>query len=79
MYLDVYKDKMTLFYSKKSGEIQTFCTGVQDMNFFGENKDDYTVIWDFLVIGYNDKVLNNLSMFVIDLNSKSIKLKDFAF
>lgn len=79
MYLDVYKDKMTLFYSKKSGEIQTFCTGVQDMNFFGENKDDYTVIWDFLVVDYNDKVLNNLSMFVIDLDSKSIKLKDFAF
>lgn len=79
MYLDVYKDKMTLFYSKKSGEIQTFCTGVQDMNFFGENKDDYTVIWDFLVVDYNDKVLNNLSMFLIDLNSKRIKLKDFAF
>ena len=40
MDLEEYKNKMTLFYSKRTGEIQTFCTGIQDMNFFGDNKED---------------------------------------
>ena len=79
MNLEEYKNKITLFYSKRTGEIQTFCTGVQDMNFFGENKIDYEIIWDFVVIDYNDKILNNKDMFIIDTNTKQIKLKDFEF
>lgn len=79
MNLDTYKNKITLFYSKRTGEIQTFCTGVQDMNFFGENKIDYETIWDFVVIDYNDKILNNRDMFCVDLNSKTLKLKEFKF
>lgn len=79
MNLEEYKDKMTLFYSKRTGEIQTFCTGVQDMNLFGDNKEDYDVIWDFIVIDYNNKILNNKDMFCVDLSSKTLRLKEFKF
>ena len=79
MNLDTHKNKITLFYSKRTGEIQTFCTGVQDMNFFSDNKEDYEVIWDFVVIDYNDKILNNREMFIIDIETKGIKLKEFKF
>lgn len=79
MNLEEYKNKITLFYSKRTGEIQTFCTGIQDMNFFGDNKVDYEIIWDFIVIDYNDKILNNKDMFIIDTNTTQIKLKDFEF
>ena len=79
MNLEEYKDKMTLFYSKRTGEIQTFCTGVQDMNLFDDNKEDYEVIWDFIITDYNNKILNNKEMFCVDLNSKTLKLKEFKF
>lgn len=79
MDLNEFKDKMTLYYSKRTGEIQTFCTGSQNMNLFSTNKQDYELIWDFLVLDYNDKVLNNLSMFAIDLDTKVLKIKDIKF
>lgn len=79
MNLDIYENKMTLFYSKRTGEIQTFCTGVQDMNFFGENKLDYELIWDFLVLDYDQRVLSNFNMFVVDIDTKKLKIVDLYF
>ena len=33
--------KMTLFYSKQTKEIKCVATGIQDINYFGENKVDF--------------------------------------
>ena len=57
--------KMTLFFSKKTGEIKASCGGIQNMSFFGENKVDFEIIYDFAVVDKDDYVLQNLSLFKI--------------
>lgn len=57
--------KMTLFYSKQTGEIKASCTGIQSMDFFGGNKIDYEIIYDFIVLDRDEYVLQNLSIFKI--------------
>lgn len=66
MSLDVYENKMTLFYSKRSGDIQTFCSGIQDMNFFGENKEDYEIIWDFINVPLDEDIIKNTYKYKIE-------------
>lgn len=70
-----FENKVTIYYSKRTGEIQTFCTGIQDMNFFGSNKEDYSIIWDFIVCDYIDTIIQNLNLFYVDIETKDIKQK----
>ena len=60
MTLNEFESKMTIFYSKRTGEIQTFCTGVQDMSLFSKNADDYSIIWDYVVVYYDNFVIKNI-------------------
>lgn len=78
MNFNNFIENMTLFYSKRNGNIQNFCTGIQDMNFFGESKEDYEIIWDFIVVPYNELVLSNKDMFYIDLETKQVKTKNIT-
>ena len=48
------KEKVTLFYMKSSGKIKGFCTGVQTMDYFGEDKEDYSLIMNFIVVNKED-------------------------
>ena len=63
--IDEMNSKMTLFYSKQTGEIKASCGGIQNMSFFGENKVDFEIIYDFAVADKDDYVLQNLSLFKI--------------
>ena len=74
MNIEEHQNNMTLFYSKKTGEIKSFATGIQDMNYFGNDKEDYTLIWDYIVIPRDDKVLRNLEMFKINLDNKELTI-----
>lgn len=65
---------MTLFYSKQSGDIKRYCTGMQDMNFFSSDKGDYELIYGFIVMDKDQRVLDNVSLFYVD-NNKDLKLK----
>jgi hypothetical protein len=64
--------KLTLFYSKSTGDIKAFCTGTQCMNYFGSNKDDLSIIWDFIVVDYDKDLIRNKDDFCIDLNTKTV-------
>lgn len=72
--IDEMNDKMTLFYSKKTGEITQYITGIADMNIFGNNKDDFKVIWDFIVSEKDDYVVQNIDKFKIE--DGGVKLKE---
>ena len=74
MDIKTHQSNMTLFYSKKTGEIKSYATGIQDMNYFGNDKEDYTLIWDYIVIPRDDKVLRNLEMFKINLDNKELTI-----
>ncbi len=72
--LEEHEKSMTLYYSKRTGEITAFSTGIQDMSFFGDNKEDYEIIWDFIVLEKDNYVLENRDKFkVID---GAVKLKE---
>ena len=51
MNFDFYTiDKeITLFYSLATGKIKLYCTGVQNMDYFGEDKNDYNSIYKFKI------------------------------
>lgn len=63
---------MTVFYSVSTGKIKSIISGKQDMNIFGEDKEDYN--YNFLIIYRDDYILNNSEKFkVID---KKVVLKE---
>lgn len=72
--IDEMKSKMTIFYSKQTGEIKAACGGIQDMNFFGGNKVDFEIIYDFIVLDRDSYVLDNADKFKI-VNGQ-VKLKE---
>lgn len=58
--------KMTLFYSKQTKEIKCVATGIQDINYFGENKVDFEIIYDYLVVDKDDYIFENTSLFKVE-------------
>ena len=74
MNIEEHLNNMTIFFSKKTGEIKSFATGIQDMNYFGNDKEDYELIWDYVVIPRDDKVIRNLEIFKINLDTKELTI-----
>lgn len=68
----MWEYSMTIFFSKRTGKIMRVSTGIQDMNAFGEEKEDFEAIWDFIVVEKDEDVMKNVSQFVIDLDTKEL-------
>lgn len=66
-------EKLTLFYLKDTGVIKYYCTGVQDMNYFGDNKSNKEQIIDFVVVDNDRAITDNKDNFFIDLETKELK------
>lgn len=66
-------DKLTIFYNKRTGTIKEMCTGEQTMNWFGEEKQDYEKIFDYIVLDYDDYILKNMEQF--EVVNGEVKLK----
>ena len=66
MNFDFYTvDKeITLFYSLSTGKIKQYCTGVQSMDYFGEDKNDYN--YGVLVIENDSYITQNLDKFIVE-------------
>lgn len=61
-----FENKMTLFYSRQTGKITTLCFGIQDMSFYGEDIEDYSIIYDYIVVDKDEYVINNIEKFMIE-------------
>ena len=46
----MFKDKMTVFYKKRNGDIISVLDGEHDMSMYGDMEEDYSLIYDFIVI-----------------------------
>lgn len=68
----VVSDKMTIYYRKKTGEIKEFMSGECDMSVFGEEQEDYELIWDYIHVEMDEMVRNNRSQFSVDLDTKEL-------
>lgn len=66
--------KMTLFYSKQTKEIKCVVTGIQDINYFGENKVDFEIIYDYLVIDKDDYIFDNIHLFKVENGRAVLKV-----
>lgn len=73
MTIKEHENSMTLFYSKQTGEIKCYCTGIQDMNYFGTSKIDFEIIYAFIVIEKDEYILNNLDLFKVSNNKVVLK------
>lgn len=63
---------MTVYYRKKTGDIVQIVTGIQDMNVYGKEKEDFELIRDFIVIEKDEFILDNMSQFHVDLDTKEL-------
>lgn len=64
-------DKLTVFYSKQTGNIKELCSGKQNMSWFGEEQEAYSAVFDFLVIDNDPFIFENFqNMIVLDGNLK---------
>jgi hypothetical protein len=66
---------MTIFYRKANGEIKAIMSDACDMSAFGEEQEDYELIWDYIVLPVDEYVRFNLVQFYVDLETKTLKLK----
>lgn len=73
LYRDAMWDySMTVFYRKKTGDIKQVSTGIQDMSVFGDEKEDYELIWDYIVTERDEFVLKHTDQFHVDLDTKEL-------
>jgi hypothetical protein len=73
--IDEMNLKMTLYYSKSTGELKSFSTGIQDMSIFGVNETDFSQIWDYIVLDKDEYVMSNLEQFKINLTTLQLEMK----
>lgn len=76
------REKMTVFYQKSTGNIKSVTdweTSIEDYFVEEADKQDYGLIWDYIVIDYNDSIFNNYSLFKVDTSTQKIILKENVF
>ena len=71
--LKEHEQSMTIFYSKQTGEIKAICYGIQDMNYFGDNRVDFEIIYDFIIVEKDEYVFNNIENFKVEEGKIKIK------
>lgn len=72
--INEHSNSMTIFFSKSSGEIKGYATGIQDMSFYGNNAEDFSLIWDYVIMKKDNQVLNNIEKFMINTETKQLEL-----
>ena len=68
----MWEYSMTVFFNKRTGKIMQISTGIQDMNAFGDEKEDFELIWDFIVVEKDTFVMSNTDQFLVDVETKEL-------
>ena len=68
----MWECSMTIFFNKRTGKIMQISTGIQDMNAFGDEKEDFELIWDFIVVEKDTFVMSNTDQFLVDIETKEL-------
>lgn len=57
---------LTIFYNKRTGEVKELCSGKQNFDWFGGEAQDYELIFDFIIVDFDQYILENyMSMKII--------------
>jgi hypothetical protein len=66
---------MTIIYNKRTGAIKASFSGIQNMDtLYGDEAEDYKLIWGELVLEKDEFVLNNLQQFKINTETIALEL-----
>lgn len=55
------ENTLTIFYNKRTGSIKELCGGKQDMNWFGEEKQDFELIFDYIHVPFDPYIFANFT------------------
>ena len=69
-------EKMTIFYSKHTGDIKYASSGEVDFDTFLENEDDIRSFCLRIVVPFNFEILENANRFKINLEKNIIEEKE---
>ena len=65
---------LTIFYNKRTGSIKELCGGKQDMNWFGNEKQDFELIFDYVHVDFDSYIIENyINMMIVDGEVKLIQ------
>lgn len=56
---------ITVFYSKKTGQVKSYVTGSQDFNYFGEDKEDFETIYGRITVEEDNYIYNNFEKMIV--------------
>ena len=59
------EDKLTIYFNKRTGTIKELCSGTQDMSWFGDEQQDYGLIYDFVVVDNDRFIFENIQMLCV--------------
>lgn len=68
---------MTIIYNKRTGNIKNIFSGMDQTidTLFGEEAQDYKLIFDELIVVDNWNVINNYNAFKVNVDTKEVELK----
>lgn len=66
---------LTLYYSKATGRVALYCSTRQTMDYFGDLKEDYSNIYDYIHVSYDKDIINNFKEYRV-IEGKLISEKD---
>ena len=64
---------MTVFYKKRNGNIISVLDGEHDMSMYGDMEEDYSLIYDFIVIPNTVSLHRNFNLYIVKGNEVSIR------
>jgi hypothetical protein len=70
--IEEFENSMTLYYFKRDGSIHSWCTGINNLSTFGNHKEDYELILDYLILPIDRYVLDNIKYFNVDIETKKL-------
>lgn len=71
-----HESSMTIYYYKSDGGIYSYSTGINNLNIFGSRKTDYEQMLDYIVVDKDPTVMESFNKFYVDIETKTIKLKE---
>lgn len=67
-----HEESMTIFYYRRTGVIYSYGTGIQSFESFGQHAEEYELILDYMVVPKDRFILDNMKMFVVDVENKTL-------
>ncbi|MCU7195557.1 hypothetical protein [Turicibacter sanguinis] len=73
--IEEHDGRMTIYYRKCNGEIKMISDGIHDMSIFGDERSDYELIWDCLVIDKVQEIKAYPNLFFINHEMHQVEVK----